>query len=554
MLRTLRSLSPALAVALLAAPAAAHAAPVATTKVAIAKVAAKRSKVTYPTISSISPRKITIGQKLTIRGKNFKPGKGKSSVAFYTKGKAIIFVKVDTATKTKLTLTLPTKLGNLLAVKNGKPERTLLRMRVVASKMGRVWTQNSRSPLVSPLPAVPLAPGTDPNSPASVQQALAILYKTCQETAAANPAGDQDADSLSNGTEASYKLDPCVADTDGDGLNDGWEFQSARDLNGASVPYPGTRPWPNPLDPSDTQYDFDGDGLMITQEYKLWVASGSHFPVTQYSDGTQNSGPPHPVTTQAEVYLDTNRDGNLTDDERDFDGDGISNVNEFNITGRQKWWNGVDWKYQPHGSATSYKESPYTRRAFSDLDATNPDTDGDGIPDGADDQDNDGWSNFVEMQLSRYQSGYRVHPFNPCLPDPHAYTCSRYVFQDEAAWPPFDLVDVTNNIQSVMPGDAIPVPWPVPIDYASWSSPLLPTPKPAPATYPTGVLPDATDPAVRAATPWFNDQDWLVANGAANDLVRIPTWQPRDFGSWDPAGWFTEGWDGFGGHQGPPAP
>src|SRR4029079_18900527 len=94
-----------------------------------ARIAASRSKVVYPTIDSISPRKITIGEKLTIKGKNFKPRKGKSSVAFYAQGKAIIFVKSDVATKTKLTLTLPTKLGNLLVVKDGAPVRTLLRMR-----------------------------------------------------------------------------------------------------------------------------------------------------------------------------------------------------------------------------------------------------------------------------------------------------------------------------------------------------------------------------------------------------------------------------------------
>jgi hypothetical protein len=548
MLRILRSLSPALAAAMLLAPAAANAAPVAKHAAAKKKsTKAKTSKSTFPVVTKIAPRKIQIGQKLTITGTNFRAGKNKSSVAFYKSGKPVIFAKAESATSKKIVITVPTKVGALLALKAGVPQATMLRIRVIGAKMGRSWTQNSRSPIVSPIPGAPTANMT-PDQVAAQEAAQA--YKTCQETAQANPAGDQDGDSLQNGTELNYRLDPCNIDTDADGLNDGWEFQSARDLNGASVPYPGSRPWPNPLDPTDVSHDFDGDGLMMTQEFKLWVASGSHFPVTQYSDGTQNSGGSQPVTTQAQVYLDTNRDGNLTDDERDFDGDGISNVNEFDITGTQHWWNAVDWHYQPHGTATSYKESPYTRRTFSDLDATSPDSDGDGVTDGADDQDNDGWSNFVEMQLTRYQSGYRVHPFNPCLPDPHSYTCSRYVFLDEAPWPPFDVVDQTANITSVMPGDAIPAAWPAPIDYESWSSTLLPTPRPAPATYPTGVLPDWTDPVVRAATPWYDDQDWLAAHGAANHLVQIPTWAPRDFGGWDPVGWFTEGWDGYGGHQG----
>ena len=104
---------------------------------------------------------------------------------------------------------------------------------------------------------------------------------------------------------------------------------------------------------------------------------------------------------------------------------------EFNYTGTQGWWKTIDWEYKPHGAATtgevSYVEPSYDLRAFSDPDPVDPDSDGDGILDGADDQDNDGWSNFVEMQLARWRSGYRVHPFNPCLPDPHARTCSRWI-------------------------------------------------------------------------------------------------------------------------------
>jgi hypothetical protein len=513
MLRTLRSLSPALAVALLAAPAAANAAP-ATKKVTAATSKASTSKTAYPVIDSIAPRKITIGQKLTLKGKNFKATKGKSSVAFYAKGKAVIFVKAQSVTSTRLVITIPTKIGNLLVVSNGAPVRTMLRMRVVAAKMGKSWTKNSRSPLVAPLPPVPLAPGTDPNSPAAVQQALAIAYKTCQETALANPAGDQDSDALSNATEATYKTDPCLADTDGDGMVDGYEFYAAIDLNGSAIPYPGSRPWPNPLDPSDGQYDFDGDGLFLNQEYKLWKASGGSFPLTQYSDGTQNTGGSRPVTTTEQSYLDLDGDGNLTDDERDFDGDGLSNATEFNARGTQEWWKKIVWRYQPHGTSPTYVEPWYSRRAFADPDPTNADSDGDGIVDGADDQDNDGWANYIEMQFSRWDIGYRVHPFNPCLPDPHSPVCSRWVPLTGNAWPPFDTIDDTHN--SGMQGDATPFAWPV-VNYDAWVTAGSPAPRwsiPAPS-----------------ATPFQG-------------------WDPTLFGPWDPSPWFTAGWDGHGGPQG----
>ena len=42
-----------------------------------------------------------------------------------------------------------------------------------------------------------------------------------------------------------------LEDTDGDSMTDGWEYYAAKDLNVKAVPYPGKRPFPNPLDPSD---------------------------------------------------------------------------------------------------------------------------------------------------------------------------------------------------------------------------------------------------------------------------------------------------------------
>jgi hypothetical protein len=76
---------------------------------------------------------------------------------------------------------------------------------------------------------------------------------------------------------------------------------------------------------------------------------------------------------------------------------------------------------------------------------TNPDTDGDGIPDGADDQDHDGLSNAFEVarpwnwDLTYVSTGHdgtndgsyppnpyaRVQPFNPCKPV-FSETCHRH--------------------------------------------------------------------------------------------------------------------------------
>ena len=93
---------------------------------------------------------------------------------------------------------------------------------------------------------------------------------------------------------------------------------------------------------------------------------------------------------------------------------------EFNYTGTQLWWKSINWHYKPHGPPTpgvvSYVEPVYEQRAFSDPDPVDPDSDGDDIADGLDDQDNDGWSNFVEMQLGRSRAGYRVHRSTPACP------------------------------------------------------------------------------------------------------------------------------------------
>src|ERR1044071_1048452 len=105
MLRSLRSLSLILAVASLLAPAVAN--------------AASKKKPVYPTISTISPRKLMIGEKLTIKGAHLSAGKTKSSVAFYRTGKPVVFGKADSVTRTKLVVTVSTKVGALLAQRDG---------------------------------------------------------------------------------------------------------------------------------------------------------------------------------------------------------------------------------------------------------------------------------------------------------------------------------------------------------------------------------------------------------------------------------------------------
>jgi len=396
---------------------------------ATAKRMAHSAGAKFPVVKAVMPLKLGVGDTLTILGHNFVPGKGRDTVVFQKIGSPAIFVRAKTATSTKITVVVPSKLLNFLTGESkGAPVPTKFRLRVLAKRFALTFTSQSMSPTIS---------GT-PTSPAALATSCPVLAKN-------NPTADQDGDGMLNYLEAKYGTDPCNPDTDGDGVPDGYEYYSALDLNGAAYPWPGAKPWPNPLDPSDVNDDFDGDGLTMVQEYTLWKYVGGTYPLNVYSDGTQNTGGSQPVTDPQMATLDIDGDGNLEDSDRDADNDGLSNWIEFNGPGTQAWW------------PATYNQPPekvYNLRHFSDVSPVNPDTDGDGIPDGQDDQDNDGWNNFEEMQLGRPRTGLRMHAFNPCLPDPYSLTCSRFIPPGGPAnaWPPFDGTEPI--------GAALPLSWP----------------------------------------------------------------------------------------------
>ena len=383
-----------------------------------------------PTIERVKPMRLRIGERLTIVGTNFIPGRRKNTVVFLRVGAPAVFLKAQRATRTRLTVLLTSKLGRYLIDKNnGEKGSTRFRLRVLARRFGRRFTPLRLSPVV--LPATPGGDGGRDGGP--------TIGSTCTPaSASAAPDADADADGLTNDFELQIHTDPCLADSDGDAIPDGYEYESALDLNSRALPYPGKRPYPNPLDPSDRDTDYDGDGLTMADEHAAWVVYGhSTFPLN-YSDGTQTSGGPVAVPPGME-WADLDGNGFLSDDEKDIDGDGLTNWDEAHGRMTPDWWRAI------------FKtEKPFTV-VYLQTDWLDPDTDGDTLPDGADDVDHDGYANAGE--LDREGTRTWVQPFNPCLPDPQSPTCPLHPPVDNP-YPPFAQPG------GWIPGETIPLAWP----------------------------------------------------------------------------------------------
>ncbi len=443
---------------------AAMAAVVALVPAAAPAQAAKRAKAAKPKITRVTPMRLSVGETLTIRGKNFKSKPRANTVVFQGSNGRTAFVKPRSASRTKLVVKLPGAVARLLAVTDGKQRPTRLRLRVLAGKFSS-FTPRRLSPVVLGLSA-----GGGPGGGGGGGGGTPPVV--CAKDA------DHDDDLLANSIEIQYGIDPCLKDTDGDGMTDGWEFYSAKDLNIKAVPYPGARPFPNPLDPSDTNIDFDGDGLGGGEEYRAWLLTGSSFDSSKlgdsnlesalgYSDGTQYSrasevpsvpawkgpayGLPAPPQSFPATY-DLHGDAGWRDDERDADRDGLSNWLEAKRgPSNPAWWKSLwaldEFQIEPWPErivVCDQAPGAFEERPFAILDVADPDVDGDTLLDGEDDQDNDDVSNIVELYETTYDldgngqvacgktdipalfaggTDRVVNPFNPCAPNRDSRTC-----------------------------------------------------------------------------------------------------------------------------------
>jgi hypothetical protein len=399
----------------------------ATGALAVPPAAAVAALPKAPVITSIAPKKLGVGGQLTIRGRNFIPGKFKNIVVFQRARSRAVFMRADSATATTIKIRIDIRLEPFLTQSGGKASFTRFQIRVLARRFGLAFTPVRLSPLIGP--ATGSTGGSGP-----VADCDKDGIPNSQET-------DSDNDLLPDTVEAKYRLNPCNPDTDGDGMEDGWEYYSALDLNSRAVPYPAKRPYPNPLDGADAALDHDGDGLFQRDEYAAWVRYGNHRLLApsetnlsrlSYSDGEQVSFQEPASVLAAKPWLDIDHDGRLSDDERDVDNDALSNWVELYGPGTSGWWSKI-WK----------DEKPYTT-PYPEVDWLDPDTDGDGIPDGDDDQDHDDVTNVRETTGSRavpffgFGRDVWVQPYNPCLPNYRSRSCSKHPPPPDNSFPPFD--------------------------------------------------------------------------------------------------------------------
>ncbi len=205
------------------------------------------------------------------------------------------------------------------------------------------------------------------------------------------------------------------------------------------------------------------DGYDRHQQFLAWATASGHLrvlipvgPAPGYHDlrDVNMNGSVDPSEAD---YADYDGDGKLSDDERDEDADGLTNFDESHGRTTPEYWAGCYKMEKPYGVG------------YAGTQVDDADSDGDGVRDGADDQDHDDVPNLMELSRNRasvtvdkpsgevdwqfgstcrvsdsiefdetdrngdgkpdaakelHAAAYgRVNPFNPCLPATSARTC-----------------------------------------------------------------------------------------------------------------------------------
>ena len=402
-----------------------------------------------PVVKNVAPKNVFVGQTLTLRGRNFRPGIGKNTVAFKRKGAKVVLVRSDKSTKKMLKVKLPKRLEKVLVVRNGVPAPTRLQVRVLAARFGKSYTRPSQSPIVGPEkpPAPPRPPAADPHGDCDGDGQVNsvdgdddndLLTDDAREAAPARsvqgghgrrrrdrrlrvPVGARPQRrrvpgrrrrscprlrSVRTRTRCSpTRTSTTTATRCGSARSTRCGRRTATRRAARSTisstptatstpPTAATAPAGAPAacvgpDPHAKYADFfgwagaarlrdrAGSTLAVDGDQRRWEAAW-HLRDCATSTRTASSRSPH-----EERYYDL--DGKLSDDERDEDADGLTNYDEATGRNTSGYW------------VACYKsEKPYPI-TYAGTDLVDPDSDGDGVRDGADDQDHDDIPNLMEL-------------------------------------------------------------------------------------------------------------------------------------------------------------
>jgi hypothetical protein len=163
-----------------------------------------------PSVSSLSPLALRVGDTLTIRGHRFIPGKKHNSVSFKRDGSPAIVVKAGPATRTRLKVVVPATLAKYFTIAGGGVQPSRFRVRVGAGRSSTGYTPLKRSPLIG-LPSSTAVDGLD---------GLGGTDDGCDTGGVIDGIEGDDGTAAEDAPEAGSDTDPCSLDGDGQDSSD----------------------------------------------------------------------------------------------------------------------------------------------------------------------------------------------------------------------------------------------------------------------------------------------------------------------------------------------
>jgi hypothetical protein len=110
--------------------------------------ASSKKGTSTPSITRVTPMRISVGNLLTIRGRNFKPRRNANTVIFRGSNGRSAFAKPRRASRRKLVLVVPPGVSHLLAVDDSGQQPTRIKIRVLAGRFSD-FTSPRLSPVVT---------------------------------------------------------------------------------------------------------------------------------------------------------------------------------------------------------------------------------------------------------------------------------------------------------------------------------------------------------------------------------------------------------------------